>query len=100
MNEPPTWSEHLLTKALQADRHCVVLAQQAKWSHAVSWPLIGVSRLGDGILWAAVMLLLPWIDHESGTQRTLQLLALGSLNVGLYVWLKLRVARPDRKSVV
>ncbi len=88
------WSDDLLARALLFDRQCVVWAQQSPWSRALSWPLIGVSRLGDGFLWAAVMVLLPWIDGRQGTGRTAQLMALGVVNVTLYLWLKPRIARP------
>lgn len=88
------WSEGLLARALLLDRQCVIRVQRARWSNVMSWPLIGVSRLGDGFIWGAVMLLLPWIDSHRGITRTVQLMELGAINVALYLWLKPRIARP------
>lgn len=88
------WSESLLARASLIDRQCVIRAQQSRWSNALNWPLVLVSRLGDGFIWGAIMLLLPWLDSSRGVSRMAQLLVLGGINVALYLWLKPRIARP------
>jgi undecaprenyl-diphosphatase len=52
-----------------------------------------VSRLGDGIFWYALMLLLPAIYGPAGLIPGLQMLIVGALGVLTYKWLKGRLVR-------
>lgn len=56
--------------------------------------LIAVSWLSDGILWVALVLLLPWFGGASGTACALRMVGLGALNLFMYVTLKRHFARP------
>lgn len=56
--------------------------------------LVGVSFLSDGVLWVALVLLLPWLGGASGTACALRMVLLGGLNLFLYVILKRHFARP------
>lgn len=94
MPAQPVWPEAWLQRILLLDRACVVRVQQARWSQFLTWPLVGISRLGDGLVWAVVMLALPWLDNASGTHRCIHLLVLGGINLTLYLWLKRSIARP------
>jgi undecaprenyl-diphosphatase len=52
-----------------------------------------VSRLGDGILWYALMLLLPLLYGREGLIPALQMLITGALGVLTYKWLKRHLVR-------
>jgi len=56
--------------------------------------LIGVSRLSDGILWYATILVLPWVAGASGTACALRMTALGAVDLVIYKILKQHFARP------
>lgn len=72
----------------------------AVWMHGASaWPAVtlafmGISRLGDGMLWYALILSLPWWGGPSGLTSALYLAALGLVNLVFYKGLKHAVARP------
>jgi undecaprenyl-diphosphatase len=53
-----------------------------------------VSRLGDGWMWYAVMLALPWLDHVNGTHCAIRLFAVGAVNLAIYKIIKRCIARP------
>lgn len=94
MRMTPVWSERMVARGRLLDRQCVVWLQGCRASAWMNWPMVAVSKLGDGALWIAAMLLLPWIDGQAGLMRMWQLLLLGGINVGLYLWIKRRIARP------
>ncbi len=52
-----------------------------------------VSRLGDGVFWYALMLMLPAIYGADGWIAALQMLITGALGVLSYKWLKRRLVR-------
>ena len=88
-----SWPEHQLLW-IQRERSFVL------WMHAASahlWvvrSLKVVSRLGDGWMWYAVMLALPWLDHVSGTSCAIRMFAVGSVNLVIYLIVKRCIARP------
>ena len=53
-----------------------------------------VSRLGDGVLWYALMLLLPLVDGLAGLHASLHLAFVGLTALGLYRGLKHCTRRP------
>jgi len=53
-----------------------------------------MSRLGDGVLWYSLMVLLPVIGGAIGQKVALYMLALGAVNLVFYKALKQRIARP------
>jgi len=52
-----------------------------------------ISRLGDGVLWYALMLVLPILYGEIGRQAALQMLVTGMVGVALYKGLKHTLVR-------
>ena len=76
------------------DRRCAILLHRAAGRRGLLEPLIIASRLGDGVLWYALMLILPWLDPSNGLFCAMQMFAVGAVNVILYVSIKRRVGRP------
>ena len=72
----------------------------ARWMHrgaAQPWivrALNVVSRLGDGWMWYAVILALPWLDHAQGSTCAIRMFAVGAVNLVLYKIIKGCIARP------
>lgn len=88
------WPEQRRERWLEIDR------QWARWLHRgaqrlpLLWLLGVASRLGDGGLWFALMLVLPWLGGSpNGLVCTLQMGAAGVLNVVIYRFVKLRTGR-------
>lgn len=53
-----------------------------------------VSRLGDGVIWYALMALLLILEREAALQAVLHMIAVGLLGLMLYKWLKQKTLRP------
>jgi len=72
----------------------------ALWMHGAStrpWVVLClnvVSRLGDGWMWYAVMLSLPWLDHQNGITCAIRMFAVGAVNLLIYKIIKRCIARP------
>jgi len=72
----------------------------ARWMHSASarpWVVLWlnvVSRLGDGWMWYAVILSLPWLDHVNGTTCAIRMFAVGAVNLLIYLIIKRCIARP------
>ena len=73
----------------------------ARMHRAASWPAVlavlrAVSWLGDGPLWYAAIVVLPWLDWPGWKDCLLDMLLVGAANVALNVALKhhVRRARP------
>ena len=58
------------------------------------WPLAWASRLGDGVLWYALMLSLPFLAGREGRACATQMAIAGLMCVTLYWVLKRWAARP------
>lgn len=54
----------------------------------------GVSRLGNGIFWYALMALMLVVDGASAFSTVLKMLATALAGLMVYKWLKIRTARP------
>ena len=71
----------------------------ARWLHRgasnplIVPPLLLASRLGDGMLWYSLLVLLPLLDGWRGVGRALAVCAVGLFNVAVYKVLKRRTAR-------
>lgn len=76
------------------DRRCATLLHRAAARRGLLKPLILASWLGDGVLWYALMLTIPWLDPVNGLLCTMQMSAVGIVNVVLYLSIKRRVGRP------
>ncbi len=72
----------------------------ARWMHSAStraWVVTSlniVSRLGDGWMWYAVILALPWLDHVNGSTCAIRMFAVGAVNLAIYKIIKRCIARP------
>ena len=91
--QQPSWPEHQL-HWIERERSF------ALWMHAASahrWVVLSlnaVSRLGDGWMWFAVALSLPWLDHVSGTNCAIRMAGVGIVNLVIYLIVKRCIARP------
>lgn len=56
--------------------------------------LVVVSRVGDGWLWYAVIVALPWLDRATGTSVAVRMVAVGLVNLVIYRIVKRWIARP------
>lgn len=74
-----------------------------RWAHAchriACWPpgvlaLVLASRLGNGPLWVALIVLLPLVGGRSGAACALQMAGVGLLNLAIYRYIKRRTCRP------
>jgi undecaprenyl-diphosphatase len=54
----------------------------------------GVSRLGNGVFWYALMILLPVLYGEAGAHTAMRMLVSGAIGVLIYRLIKTRTARP------
>lgn len=82
--------EHWLVR----DRRGAAFLHRAAARPWVIGGLAVVSRLGDGVLWYTLVLMLPWFGGPQGVACALQLVGAGAVNLVLYSLLKRRVARP------
>ena len=89
----PSWPERQL-QWIERERSFV------RWMHSattrqwvVTW-LNVVSRLGDGWMWYAVILALPWLDHVNGTTCAIRMFLVGAVNLAIYKIIKRCIARP------
>ena len=48
----------------------------------------GISRLGDGVVWYVLMLILPIVDGKAGLAVTLHMLLVGLIGLAIYKWMK------------
>ncbi|MBF8291485.1 MAG: phosphoesterase PA-phosphatase [Steroidobacteraceae bacterium] len=60
----------------------------------VHWFFAAVSRLGDGLIWYALMLALPLADGWRGAMASAELAATGLASLAIYRLLKHRIRRP------
>ena len=88
------WLERAVARWVDRDR---------RWAQAVhrvaNWPLVMLSlvlasRLGDGVLWVAIIAMLPLVAGPTGSACAVQMLGVGLLNLAVYRFIKRRVARP------
>jgi len=92
----PRSERWLLVRARCAahDRACAIALQRAALARPpLLAALVAASRLGDGVVWVALMLALPAWGGPPGITCGLQMALLGLANLGLYYALKLPVAR-------
>jgi len=72
----------------------------ARWLHrGAARPGLGplltlASRLGDGWLWAAVIVALPWLAGSTGTACAVRMVAVLLVNLLIYFIVKRWIARP------
>jgi len=72
----------------------------ALWMHGAAardWVLrllIVIGRVGDGWIWYAVIVGLPWLDRTTGTSVSVRMIAVGLVNLVIYRIVKRWIARP------
>lgn len=54
----------------------------------------GISRLGNGVFWYSLMLLLPLIQGPAAWLTVARMALVGLIGLALYKWLKQRTSRP------
>lgn len=59
-----------------------------------------VSRLGDGVVWYSLMLVLPALYGARAIPAVIQMLVAGIAGLAIYKWLKKRTLRPRPYEVV
>ena len=80
-------------RADQAERSLCLLANSAARRRFVRGFFRGVSRLGDGVLWYCLMVVLPLWQGEAGLALTLRMAVGGGLGLLAYKQLKRRLVR-------
>lgn len=91
----PPWLDSGRLRSVELDRRGAVALHRAAARPALLRLLVACSRLGDGALWASLILVLPMLDPVAGWQRSVLVLLLGAINVSLNAVLK-RVLRRRR----
>lgn len=72
----------------------------ALWMHgaATRWWALRlfevVSRVGDGWIWYATIVALPWFDHQNGAAAAVRMVTVGLIDLMLYKLIKRTIARP------
>ncbi len=84
----PPWFDHGRLRSAELDLRGAQTLHRAAARPLLLRLLALCSRLADGALWVAVLLLLPWLDVAGGGRRSLQMLQLGALDLIVYYTLK------------
>ena len=93
MQDAPDTPRPLLHRWVERDRSLAQTMHRATARPVVLLLLTAVSRLGDGTIWYATMLALPWAGGPSGTACMLRMLLLGTINLVIYRITKRHFAR-------
>ena len=83
----------LFLRADQAERRLCLLANAAARRRAVRNLFRAVSRLGDGVFWYSLMVVLPLWQGAAGLYTSLRLAVVGAVGLGVYKLLKHRLVR-------
>lgn len=87
----PSWARR--TPWAERDRLGALWLHRAAASPLVVLLLVLVSRLGDGMLWYSVMVLLPFLGGPGGWTCAIQMGLVGAINLVIYLLLKHGIAR-------
>lgn len=84
----------LFLRADQAERRLCLIANAAAQRRALRTLFRTVSRLGDGVIWYALMASMPlWLGWAAGARAALHMLAVGVVGLLLYKLLKRTLVR-------
>lgn len=83
-----------LRRLAMLDAAATVRANRALAHRGVHALFRVASRLGDGILWYALMALVLVAEGPRGHVPVVHMAAVGALGLAIYKWLKMRTARP------
>ena len=89
--DSPTPARH---KWVERDRTLAQVLHRASARPGLLLLMAATSRLGDGVVWYAAMLALPFVGGHAGVPCALRMLLLGLLNQLVYRILKRHFARP------
>ncbi|MQM36623.1 hypothetical protein KBTX_00612 [wastewater metagenome] len=81
-------------RVMTAERALCLHANRACRFTTVRWLFTGVSRLGDGVFWYVLMLVLPLTQGRAGAEASLRMAAFALAGLAAYKWVKARTARP------
>lgn len=84
----PPWLDAGRVRSAELDLRGAQALHRAAARPALLHLLSLCSRLADGPLWVALILLLPWMEAEGGRRHALLMLACGAVNLTLYYALK------------
>ena len=89
----PSWPErHLLW--VERERSFALWAHGASTRAWVVHLFGAVSRIGDGWLWYAIVVCLPWAGGVAGPSASVRMIAVGLVNLVIYQIIKRWIARP------
>lgn len=74
-------------------RLCVSINKTSQYRIINIW-FRAVSRLGDGVFWYSLMLMMALFEHEQGIKPVVHMVTAGLLGTAIYKWLKTKTSRP------
>ena len=84
----------LFLRADRAEHRLCLIANAAARRRALRALFRGVSRLGDGVVWYALMASMPlWLGWAEGARAALHMVAVGAVGLALYKVLKRTLVR-------
>jgi undecaprenyl-diphosphatase len=84
----PPWLDASRLRSAELDLRGAQALHRAAARPLLSQGLAVCSRLADGPLWVALIVVLPWAEKSGGLRHALLMLALGAVNLGAYYALK------------
>ena len=84
----------LFERLTAADQQTTILFNRINQQRLPARLFAVVSRLGDGLLWYAIILALPLVHGAAAALVSLQMVAVGLTSYLLYRWLKRTTGRP------
>lgn len=87
------WPEQQRARWAACDLRVAIALQQAVAQPMLRLVLAGASRLGDGVAWYALLLVLPFTGAPHAWQCMLQMLCVGTINLVIYRHIKRRIGR-------
>lgn len=84
----------LATRVMNADLAITVSVNRGCQTHCIKAFFAGISRLGDGVFWYTLMLLLPLLFGADGLRTSAKMLVAGVIALAIYKFLKERTGRP------
>jgi len=88
-----SWPDRQL-RWVERDRSFALWAHGAATRSWVARLLRAVSRMGDGWLWYAIVVCLPWAGGASGPSASVRMVAVGLIDLVIYQIIKRWIARP------
>lgn len=89
----PSWPERQL-RWIERDRSFALWAHGAATRAWVVHTLAVASRIGDGWLWYAIVVCLPWAGGAAGASASVRMIGVGLVDLVIYNIVKRWIARP------